>query len=164
MDGQSRKFLSEEPRAVCYHTSFTASGSIFCRVAPCPSGSMSAAGRFPAPSLLYPLPVLQLLKALDGSHQPLLLACHPAGRSPGRKPRGRLFEWRFPQHEAGRATDCQRPQSNLHFIPHSRAPPVVCITIIQPGMGFKTLSFFSPVYTHIFWSLEGSLSSHGYAA
>ena len=70
---------------------------------------------------------------------PLLLMVSPPHRCPTD------FGQTLPQHEAGRATDCQGPQSNLHFIPHSRAPPVVCITIIQPGMGFKTLSFFSPV-------------------
>ena len=70
---------------------------------------------------------------------PLLLMVSPPHRCPTD------FGQTLPQHEAGRATDCQGPQSNLHFIPHSRAPPVVCITIIQPGMGFKTLSFFSLV-------------------
>ena len=30
-----------------------------------------------------------------------------------------------------------QPQSNLHFIPHSRAPPAVCITIIQPWDGVQ---------------------------
>ena len=43
----------------------------------------------------------------------------------------------FPQHEAGRAADCQGPRSNSNFIPHSRAPPVVCITIIQPWDGVQ---------------------------